>query len=352
MFAFATLRRSAGRQAVARRRAGWSSPSARSSIRSSSRRELATWSFWRRSSSSTRKYSSAMLSAARTAIFSVSPAGRLAERQPHLLVDVRGQLGDVRRIERAADRVPLPVDLDGGRHGTRAVPCRLAEFRGSSICCSISPTRERISARSSRSAVSSPECLPPRSAGPRPSSSRVSRVFSSAARACRRAAARSCRPAASAFLPDDRSVRDQRRVTATFAKDVLLCDPTERSVPLLLLCSAAVRAAERLDDPFGRRLHLVVGQRAIRRAERQPKRQADAAFRNALALIPIELCDRHERGRGRRTDSATNGSGRQGFIDEDRDVADDRRKARQRLARAGRRRRQPRRSASTSISPT
>jgi len=84
-----------------------------------------------------------------------------------------------------------------------------------------------------------------------------------------------------------------------------------------------VLAAERLHDMLRCRLRLVVGQRAVRRAERQSKRQAHAPVGNPFALIPIELDDRRERRRSRRTDSATNRGGRQGFIDDDRDVAHD-----------------------------
>ena len=39
--------------------------------------------------------------------------GTFLQRQPHLLVHVGGELRDVGRIERAADRVPLAVDVDG-----------------------------------------------------------------------------------------------------------------------------------------------------------------------------------------------------------------------------------------------
>ena len=88
--------------------------SARSRIRSSSRaRDRRDPSWESRTSSRARKYSSAMLRAASTAIFRVSPGRGLLLGEPHLLVDERRQLGDVGRVERAADRIPLPVDLDG-----------------------------------------------------------------------------------------------------------------------------------------------------------------------------------------------------------------------------------------------
>ena len=98
-----------------------------------------------------------------------------------------------------------------------------------------------------------------------------------------------------------------------------------------------VRGAQRVEDPSGRRPGLP------RRSASDPARGRSgaatdyAAFRHALSLIPIELDDRDERCRRRRTDSATNRCSRQGFVDENRDVSDDRRKTRQRLARSDRR---------------
>src|SRR4051812_21736630 len=105
--------------------------------------------------------------------------------------------------------------------------------------------------------------------------------------------------------------------TATFAKGELLLYSLDLSL------FRPVRDAQRVDYAFGRGLHLVVGERPLGIAVRETQRQADAPLRNALALIAIELRDRHEGGRGRRTDSATNRRCRQGFIDHNRDVADD-----------------------------
>ena len=60
----------------------------------------------------------------------------------------------------------------------------------------------------------------------------------------------------------------------------------------IYLCSALCVERERIDNPFGRRLHLVVRERPLRIPERQTQRQADAAFGNAFALIAIEFDDR------------------------------------------------------------
>ena len=80
-----------------------------------------------------------------------------------------------------------------------------------------------------------------------------------------------------------------------------------------------------------RLVDLGVRQRPFRRAERETERKADAAVRHALAAVAIEL-DRVREQRGRcRADSATNGGRRQGAIDEHREIAHDRREARQRF---------------------
>src|SRR3954464_11778911 len=94
--------------------------------------------------------------------------------------------------------------------------------------------------------------------------------------------------------------------TATFAKGELLL----YSLDLSLL--RAVCYAQRVDNKFCCGLRFVVGERPLGIAERETQRQADAPVGNALALIAIELRDRYEGGRGRRTDSATNGGCRQG----------------------------------------
>ena len=59
-----------------------------------------------------RNSSSATLSAASTAIFSVSPVGTSLAGARHLGVDVAGELDDVLLVERAADRIPQALDLD------------------------------------------------------------------------------------------------------------------------------------------------------------------------------------------------------------------------------------------------
>src|SRR6185436_693438 len=65
--------------------------------------------------------------------------GGFLEGQPHLLVDVGGQLGDVRGIEPAPDRVLLPVDLDGHHTGS------LVHYPFEGLRPSNSPTRSLAS---------------------------------------------------------------------------------------------------------------------------------------------------------------------------------------------------------------
>jgi hypothetical protein len=60
----------------------------------------------------------------------------------HLLVDVRGQLGDVALLQIAADRIALAGDFDSDDAAQIA-----------SSCSSMSATRERIISRSSRRAL-------------------------------------------------------------------------------------------------------------------------------------------------------------------------------------------------------
>src|SRR6186713_685448 len=93
----------------------------------------------------------------------------------------------------------------------------------------------------------------------------------------------------------------------------------------------AVLALERGDDRMHGRLGLVIGERSLWRTEREAKRQTRAALRDAFSLIPVELDDRLQKFRCRRTDSATNGRSRQGFVDENRYVANDGRIFRERM---------------------
>src|SRR5262245_56957317 len=98
---------------------------------------------------------------------------------------------------------------------------------------------------------------------------------------------------------------------------------------------------QRTDDGLHRGVDVGVGWRAIGRLESDPKGETHLASRNAFALIPIELAHVHQRHAGerntRRSNRATNALGRQGVVDENRHVADDRWITRQRLreARAG-----------------
>src|SRR5690606_22971883 len=64
--------------------------------------------------------------------------------------------------------------------------------------------------------------------------------------------------------------------------------------------------------------------------EREPDRQAHLAIRDALARVPIELSNRDECSGTAGADSATNVGGWQAFVDDDRQVAHDRREAWQR----------------------
>ena len=95
---------------------------------------------------------------------------------------------------------------------------------------------------------------------------------------------------------------------------------------------------ERPDDRIHGLLDFAVGQRAVRRLEREPECQTDFAVRHILALISIELAHVDERRGGCRSDRATNGFGRQGVGDENRDIADDEWMTRKRLRESGRRR--------------
>src|SRR5438067_1713068 len=53
------------------------------------------------------------------------PLRALTLRERHLLLDIHGELGDVRRVEVAADRIPLPVDVHRYDAGlVHMDPCR------------------------------------------------------------------------------------------------------------------------------------------------------------------------------------------------------------------------------------
>ena len=94
-----------------------------------------------------------------------------------------------------------------------------------------------------------------------------------------------------------------------------------------------MRMFQRIQNLFHARLDFCVRQRTLDRAKREPKREADAPFRHALALIPVKFPDRHKRFWCGRTDSATNRFRGQGLVDDDRDVARDGRVAGQRMHR-------------------
>src|SRR5665647_2505868 len=87
-----------------------------------------------------------------------------------------------------------------------------------------------------------------------------------------------------------------------------------------------VLAGQRLHDTRHRLLHVRIGQRAIRRPEREPQRQAVTALRNALALVPIELANLDERLRGDTPNGRAKALGTQPLSPHDRDVSPDGRK--------------------------
>ena len=79
-------------------------------------------------------------------------------------------------------------------------------------------------------------------------------------------------------------------------------------------------------------LHVAVGQRAIRGLEGQAHRKADRTLGHALALIAIEERDRSQRSGlpvAGRSNGAMNDLGGQGLGYDDRQIADDKRMARQ-----------------------
>src|SRR5476649_1899600 len=195
----------------------------------------------------------------------------------------------------------------------------------------MSATRVRMTSRSSFSVVSS---LPSPSLdvtrARRLSISCDSRWFSSAARTVS-SFMRSTMLTRSFTFSSSRSMgsRSTLRVIA-------LAMVSLSSVSLLSL-NRGVLAHERRQNGLDALLHFGIGQRAIR-LERQPDRQAHGALRDALALIPIEEAHRAERRRqiaAGRPNGAMNDFRRQGVRDDDREVADDERMARQRARGVG-----------------
>ena len=148
----------------------------------------------------------------------------------------------------------------------------------------------------------------PRSA----SSSRLRRRFSSAARACS-AFRPPMMPTSSFTFSSSRSIgsrsslhrcschRDLCHWIGRFpASDPWLGPVAEvKFARSLHRCTRRVRRLTASDHAIHRLLDLGVGQRAIRRPERQAERQAAPALGDALALVAIELADR-DQGVGRR----------------------------------------------------
>src|SRR6266550_2057790 len=92
-----------------------------------------------------------------------------------------------------------------------------------------------------------------------------------------------------------------------------------------LSLNRVVRAHERGDNRVELCLHFLIRQRAIG-LERQAQRQADFALRHAFALIAIEEAHaRQQTVRAGGLKGATNDFGRQGGVDDDRQIADDKR---------------------------
>ena len=177
------------------------------------------------------------------------------------------------------------------------------------------------------------------------SSSRDSRWFSSAARAC------------SAFMPLDHA--DEQLQLLLEPIDRFELDAAgrcfghshraHREFASRYRCTAPCCCDERGQNRLERCAALRRRSACDRRLERQPDRQADRPSRNALALIAIEEARPRRAAPARRVagrlNGATNDFRRQGVGDDDRQIAHDRRIARQR--RAPRRSASPRARAST-----
>ena len=298
--------------------------------RAAARRLSAAWSV--STSSQARKNSSAMLSAASTAIFSVSPAGRFARGQPHLLVDVGRQLGDVVGRQTAPDRVPVPVNLDvddAGFHRrvvravSRFMGSRLPEQTGSEPEREIQPLnllQHLVDARADQVALlAQREDLAAGVLGvgeprPRESSSRVSRAFSSPLGVL--AARRSTMPTSSLTFSSSRSMgsRSTDRVaiadlaTESPAKLASRRTGAARNLGIMNRFSAARRraaSARRRSSSIAVCTSSSVSVRSAARNVRRSERLTCLGW-NALSLCS----DRTRRSRpasaGGRTDSATN----------------------------------------------
>src|SRR5262245_6802764 len=88
---------------------------------------------------------------------------------------------------------------------------------------------------------------------------------------------------------------------------------------------------ERSQDLIHHDLNLGVRERSVRCPERETQREAHLAFRYALPLVAIEFTNLHEDCGRRITNRRAHGLGGKRRLDEDGDVARDRRIARQRL---------------------
>lgn len=80
-------------------------------------------------------------------------------------------------------------------------------------------------------------------------------------------------------------------------------------------------ARQRVDNGIDSLLDLRIGQRALGMLKRQADRQTDLPGRHALALIPIELANRHECSGSAGADSATNIGCWQAFVNENGEIA-------------------------------
>ena len=214
----------------------------------------------------------------------------------------------------------------------------------------MSPTRVRMTSRSSFSAVISVESVSP-AGGARCAATSISRleplVLLGGPRLVGLHPIDHRRRGASLCPRADREVRAPRRAL-----------PSSPCANVLPACRyrlhRAVLAHERGENRVEALPALRRRSACDRRLERQPQRQADFAVRHALALVAIEEPDARPAASPprRRLNGATNDLGRQGVIDDNREIADDERMARQRRDAVARSPTARVRAASRSISAT
>src|SRR5438067_4449087 len=200
----------------------------------------------------------------------------------------------------------------------------------------MSVTRVRITSRSCFSADSSVVTASADASRVRiASSSRDSRWFSSAARACSDFI-RSTIPTSSFTFSSRRSIGS----SSTLRVAVLAITNHQLSNSPLSL-NRPVLADERGQNRLDALVDLGVRQRALGGLKRQAHGQADRALRHPFALVPIEKSGCDERRRQTASggeNGATNDLRRQGLRDDDRQVADDERVPRERHGGVGRNR--------------